>query len=368
MKRLLCIVGSMDAGGAETFLMKIYRQMDKTKYQMDFCVAKEKKGFYDDEIKSLGGRIYHITPKSKSIIKNFKDILNLVKEQQYKYVMRISQHSLSALELLSAKIGGAKNLIFRSSNSNTGGSRLNQMLHFAFRFLTILIPNIKIAPSTEAAIFMFGKRSVRKNKVLILHNAIPFEKYKFDINKRNDKRKELSLEGKYVIGHVGRLTKQKNHEFLLDVFKIVKEKNKNAILICIGKGELEESLLLQAKKLEIDKDVLFLGVRADVPELMMAMDVFVFPSLYEGLPNTVIEAQATGLKCVISDKITEEVKLTPDTTFLGIEEKDKEQWSKEILNNINIKREDRYKYFKTSGYLIEDVEKIFVEEVFKDRK
>ena len=368
MKRLLCIVGSMDAGGAETFLMKIYRQMDKTKYQMDFCVAKEKKGFYDDEIKSLGGKIYHIAPKSESLIKNLKDIFNIVKEQKYEYVMRISQHSLSALELLAAKIGGAKNLIFRSSNSNTGGNKLNQMLHFIFRFLPILVANIKIAPSTEAATFMFGKRSVRKNKVLILHNAIPFEKYKFDIDKRNNKRKELSLEGKYVVGHVGRLTKQKNHEFLLDVFKIVKEKNKNAILICIGKGELKEKLLLKAKEMDIDEDVIFLGVRSDVPELMMAMDVFAFPSFYEGLPNTVVEAQATGLKCVISGKITDEVKLTPDVISLGIEEKDKEEWSKEILNNADIKREDRYKYFKNSGYLIEDVEKIFTEEVFKDRK
>ncbi len=119
MKRMLCIVGGMNAGGAETFLMKVYRALDKTQYQMDFAVAVKEKGFYDDEILSMGGKIFHIIPKTKGFLKNFFDIKRIVKENGYKSVLRTSQHSLSALELLAARLGGAKITIFRSSNSDT---------------------------------------------------------------------------------------------------------------------------------------------------------------------------------------------------------------------------------------------------------
>lgn len=365
MKRLLCIVGNMDAGGAETFLMKIYRNMDRTKYQMDFCVAKEEKGFYEDEIQGLGGRIYRITPKSKGIIKNFSDIKKLVKENEYKYVLRISQHSLSALELFAAKLGGAKKVIFRSSNTNTGGSKINQLLHYMFRFLPIIISNVKIAPSTEAAIFMFGKNAVKKKKVIILHNAIPFEKYKFSKEIREQKRKKLGLQENLVIGHVGRLTKQKNHEYLLRIFKKVKEEKKNVVLLLIGKGELENELKNTVKELKIENDVKFLGVRDDVPELMMAMDVFVFPSLYEGLPNTVVEAQATDLKCVISDKITRETNITGKVEFLSIKEEDINAWKNMVLDCTNkYERKNNYNILKENKYVIEDVVQIFVESIY----
>lgn len=365
MKRLLCIVGSMDAGGAETFLMKIYRGIDKSKYQFDFCVAKEEKGFYDEEIINMGGKIFHITPKSKGFIKNFIDIMKIVNREKYKYVMRISQHSLSSLELLAARMGGAKKIIFRSSNSNTGGNKLNQILHRLFKFLAIIIPNIKIAPSTEAAMFMFGKKAVRNDKVLILHNGIPFEDYEFSEEKRQSKRKELLLEGKYVIGHVGRFSFQKNHVFLLKVFKKIKQIKKDAVLICIGKGELENNIKQLTKELKLENSIKFLGVRSDVPEIMMAMDIFAFPSHYEGLPNTVIEAQATGLKCVISNKISKEAKITPNVSFLNIEEENIDSWVEEILDN-NKHRDDKYKYFKEKMYLLEDVIKVFENEILSE--
>ena len=354
-------------GGAETFLMKIYRNIDRSKYQMDFCVAAKEKCFYDDEIISMGGKIFHITPKSKGIIKNFKSIKDIVKNEKYEYVMRVSQHSLSALELLAAKLGGAKKLIFRSSNSNTGGNTINQMLHYVFRFISIKVPNVKIAPSTEAAIFMFGKRSVKKNKVIILHNAIPFEKYKFDENVRIEQRKELGIEDKFVIGHVGRLTKQKNHKFLLKIFKKVKEQEKNAILLLIGKGELKEEIEEIINNYGLKDSVKLLGVKDNVNELMMAMDVYAFPSLYEGLPNTVVEAQATDLKCVISNKITKEVNITENVKFLNIEDKDIDEWVKEILkvkDITNNKRINQYKNFEKKKYTIDNMVDTFIKNVY----
>mgnify|MGYP001624405131 CR=1 FL=1 len=167
-KRILCIVGSMNAGGAETFLMKIYRNLDRTKYQMDFCVSIDSPGVYDEEIYSLGGKIVHTSPKSKGFIKSFNSIKNIVKTNKYKYVMRVSQHSLSGLELLAAKLGGARVTIFRSSNTQTGGGKLNRILHSICLPLTMLVPEIKIAPSTEAAEFMFGKNCVKKGRANIV--------------------------------------------------------------------------------------------------------------------------------------------------------------------------------------------------------
>lgn len=337
MKRLLCIVGSMDAGGAETFLMKIYRNFNREKYQMDFCVAKQEKNFYEDEILSLGGKIHRITPKSKGLIQNFIDIKRIVKKNQYKYVLRISQHSLSALELLAAKFGGAKVLVFRSSNTNSGGGKLNLILHYIFRPISNLIVNVKIAPSTEAARYMFGNRIVKRGKFNLIKNGLDVKKFKYSEEARNAIRKELNAEDKFIIGHVGRFTKQKNHKFLLDIFKIFLSQNSNSILLLIGKGELEEEIRNYANKLEIGDNVIFYGVSDKVNKFYSAMDTFVFPSLFEGMPNTIIEAQTSGLECLVSNAITKECNITGKVKFKSLEDS-AEDWSNEIKNN----NEDRH--------------------------
>ena len=322
MKRLLCIVGSMDAGGAETYLMKIYRKLDREKYQMDFCVANTNKGFYEDEITSLGGKIYRITNKSKNMIKNFTDIKKIVKQNSYKYVLRISQHSLSALELLAARLGGARILAFRSSNTHSGGGKFNMIIHYLFRPFANMISNLKIAPSTEAAKFMFGTNIVKRNKFVLLPNGLDLEKFKFSEENRAKIRSELNLKDEFVIGHVGRLTEQKNHKFLLEVFKRYLEYNNNSILLLVGKGELEKQIREYAKELEIIDKIIFYGVSDKVNEIYSAMDIYVFPSLFEGMPNTVIEAQANGLNCIISDTITKEVNMSNRSIQLSLNNMD----------------------------------------------
>ncbi len=311
MKRLLCIVGSMNAGGAETFLMKIYRQLDKTKFQMDFAVAIQEEGFYDKEILEMGGKIYHITPKSQGFMKNFNSIKSIVKDNKYGYVLRTSQHSLSALELLAAKMGGAKVRVYRSSNSNTvSGSRKQMLLHKLCKFMPRTFANVRIAPSTEAAEFMFGKGCIQIGSASLLHNAVDTAIYKYDERVRNAVRKELGLEDAFVVGHVGRFNQQKNHMFLLDVFNSILKDKPNSMLVLVGVGELVEDVELKIEEFGIINNVLFLGLRNDVPRILNAFDVFVFPSLYEGMPNTVIEAQATGLPCLISQNITNEANIT----------------------------------------------------------
>ena len=363
MKRLLCIVGKMDSGGAETFLMKIYRNIDRQKYRMDFCVSSPDKGFYDDEIISMGGKIIHTVPKSSNPFKSFLCIKEIVKSNKYNYVMRVSQHSLSALELFAAKLGGAKKLIFRSSNSGTGGGKVNVMMHKLFKFLPIFIPNVKIAPSTEAAEFMFGKNSVKKGKVTLLHNAICVEDFLFSDENRKKHRNELNLEGKFVIGHIGRFSAQKNHSFLLDIFSKIHKLDNTAHLVLVGKGELEEKIKEKAKSLGISDCITFTGVRNDVNSLLSAFDVNVFPSFFEGMPNTIIEAQASGLHCIISDTITKEANITGLVDYISLNDS-ADTWASSVLKYKNYERKNMKDVFIKNGYDIKSTVNKFIELVF----
>ncbi len=367
MKRLLCIVGGMNVGGAETFLMKVYRNLDKTQYQMDFAVSIEGDGTYDDEIKALGGKIYHITPKSKGVIKNFCDIKKLVKKEQYKYVLRTSQHSLSAMELLAAKFGGAKVRVYRSSNSNTASVNKKQLwIHRLCSFMPKWFANVRIAPSTEAAEFMFGKNCITKGKATILNNGIDLDVYKYSENDRKQIRKDFHLENKLIIGHIGRFNHQKNHKFLLEIFNEIKKHRENAVMMLVGKGELEEEIRKEIEKMKISEYVIFTGVRSDIPQILSSMDVMVFPSLYEGLPNVIVEAQASGLPCILSDRITKEVNITESVRYLSISEP-LEKWAIEAIEKGENDRVDVTHMLFEKGYDIQSVSKKFVTIIFSNK-
>lgn len=368
MKRLLCIVGSMNAGGAETFLMKLYRKIDKTEFQMDFAVATVDKGFYDDEILSMGGRIYHIRPKSSGMIRNFLEIKKLVKREKYAYVMRTSQHSLSALELLAARLGGAKTTVFRSSNSNTTSGRSKALLlHRFFGFLPRWNANIKIAPSTEAAEFMFGKNCIKKGRAILIHNAIDLSIFRYDKNARMRIKTDFMIPaGTSIVGHIGRFNRQKNHLFLLDIFNEIHKQNHNTVLMLVGKGELEEEIKEKIKALNLEKSVVLTGVRSDIPTLLSAMDVLVFPSFYEGMPNTVIEAQATGLPCLISDTITKEANVTGLVHYMPLN--DPVAWAETALSMISETRAQTKEIMVEKGYDIDSVSKEFVRLVFGEKE
>lgn len=341
MKRLLCIVGSMNAGGAETFLMKVYRQLDKSKYQMDFAVAVEEEGFYDKEILDMGGKIHHITPKSMGVLKNFNSIKKLVRDEKYEYVLRTSQHSLSALELLAAKYGGAKVRVFRSSNSNTtSGSRKAMMLHKICGFMPKYFANVRIAPSTEAAEFMFGKGCIQSGRARLIHNGVDTAVFCYNSKARDRVREEFGIKKEeFVIGHVGRFNQQKNHQYLIEVFFNILKRNSYSKLILVGMGELEDKIRKQVHELGIEKNVIFAGVRKDIPDILSACDTFVFPSFYEGMPNTVIEAQAVGLPCIISDRITREADITGLVNYLKLDDID--EWTDMTL---------RFKDFEVDRY------------------
>ena len=264
MKRIICFVSSMDAGGAETFLMKIYRAMDKTHYQFDFIVNVKEKCFYDDEISNLGGYIFYSPMKSQNLFGNLWQNYKIVRRGNYYAALRMTSHSLGTIDLLMARLAGVKKLVLRSTNAGSTGENFSYMFHKVFSFLPRYIPTVKIAPSELAAEYLWGNGCVKNGEVKILHNGIPLDAYKFSKQIRQDKRKELGIEGKFVIGHIGRFNSQKNHKFLIEVFAKVYATNKEARLLLIGKGELENQIRRQVSLLGIRDAVIFAGVRGKI--------------------------------------------------------------------------------------------------------
>lgn len=366
MKRLLCILSCMNAGGAETFLMKIYRQLDRTKYQMDFCINVSEKCFYEDEIVLLGGKVFRIPAKSASL-KNFKkQLYNIVKLNSYRYVLRITSNAAGFMDLKIAHKAGAKICAVRSSNSSDGGSLKSKIAHRLGSILYGKYINVKIAPSDLAAKYTFGKKAYESGSVNILHNAIDINAYGYDEKGRTAIRTEFKIpDGTRVIGHVGRFMAQKNHGFLLDVFATYIKLKPDSVLMLVGGGGLESQIKKKAADLGILDKIIFTGVRSDVPALLSAMDVFVFPSLYEGMPNTVIEAQATGLPCIISDTITKEADITGLVKYLPLD-CSVEKWASAVFEEMKNERKDTHDDFVEAGYDISKVAKEFVSLMFKE--
>ena len=367
-KRLLCLVSCMNTGGAETFLMKLYRKIDRTKYQMDFGVFTEEEGFYDEEIKLLGGKVHHLVPKTKNFSLYKKGLYDLVKKEQYKYVLRITSNAAGFYDLKIAKEAGARVCIARSSNSSDGDSFKVKLINDISRFLFVKYVDVKIAPSDLAAEYTFGKKAIAKGEVYYLNNGLDLDVYRFSEEKRKRIEEEFGLQGKFVVGHVGRFSKQKNHEFLIDIFYELKKKKNNAVLLLVGNGELKQNIEDKAKALGIADSLIFAGIRSDIPDLLSAMDVFVFPSFYEGMPNTVIEAQATGLPCVIADTITEEAGVTDCVHFKSLSDT-AEEWAHTALSllvDCKVERSCYKKQMQNAGYDIENSVKQFISLIFKN--
>ena len=366
MQRLLCFLSGMNAGGAETFLMKMYRNIDRDKYQFDFCINVKEKCFYEDEILSLGGRIYRIPSKSDNLKEFKRQLTDIIIAGKYQHVLRITSSAMGFMDLKIARKAGAKICCARSSNASDGGGFKAWIVHRLGRFLYNRYVNVKIAPSDLAARYTFGKTEYLSGKVAILHNAVDLDIFCFNEDCRRSVRKELGISDSVkVIGHVGRFAEQKNHMFLADVFHSIHNKDSNTLLLLVGDGSLKPAFEEKINKLGLSESVVFAGVRSDVPALLSAMDVFVFPSLYEGMPNTVIEAQATGLPCVIADTITREANITGLVTYLPLNNAN--QWAENVLAAMFNERIDTKKSFIANKYDVQSVAGEFVNYIFDEK-
>lgn len=365
MKRLLCIINEMTAGGAETFLMKLYRQFDLSKYQMDFCVHAQNRGFYDDEIEAMGGKIYRIPSKSENLWRFRHELTYLIRTQGYQYVIRITSSGLGMMDLMIAKRAGAKVCVARSSNSSDGGGWKAWMAHRVGRLLYERYVDVKLAPSDLSAIYTFGEDAYQRNEIYILHNALDLEMFCFDEVARTALRDEWGIAPHTtLVGHIGRFSRQKNHVFLLEVFAEIHQQNKDSILILVGAGEFEETIKKKVCAMGLNECVRFIGVRSDIPKILSAMDVFVFPSLYEGMPNVVIEAQACSLPCVIADTITQEADITGLVRYLPLN--NARRWADVALLSARAPRVSVKDAFMKNGYEIKKNYSKFARWVFGD--
>jgi glycosyltransferase involved in cell wall biosynthesis len=365
MKKAIYIVTAMNAGGAETVFMKFYRKLDRAKYQLDFCVSSDAKGFYDDEIESLGGHVVHTIKKSRNPFKSYRRLKDIAREGGYCCAVRSTQHSLSAIDLLAMKKGGVPRAVFRSSNTGTtDGDVLNRALHRAFRSLATWIPDLCIAPSTEAGLYMFGARHAKSEEFQILHNAVDLGEFSFSEECRAGVREEFGISSDApVVGHVGRFNQQKNHGFLLEVFAGLLKERPDAMLLLFGDGERRGDVVMRAKSLGIEDSVIFAGVRPDVNRCYSAMDALLFPSLYEGLPSAVIEAQANGLPCLISDTITPEVVIGGNVRFKSLENPP-EDWTIDLDSLLGQRVPDPAPALRSAGYDINEEVHNFIRIVF----
>lgn len=315
--RVLQIMGIVESGGVEAVIMNYYRHIDKSKVQFDFVMHKGGNPNYIAEVKSMGAKVYEVTPYTQNIIKFTYEIYKIIKEGNYK-IVHSNMNSLSGFPLMAAYFAGAKVRILHNHTTDTKEEGFRTTVKRMLRPFAKMFANQNWACSKLAGEWMYGKEAVKDGNVTIINNAIDLDKFAFNQEKRDELRKALDLEDKFVIGHVGRFMKQKNHEFLIDVFaEVVKQKGK-AVLLLIGDGPLMKFIREKVSELHLTDKVIFLGVRSDVADLYNVMDVFVLPSYYEGLPVVGVECQANGLTFLCSSNVTKEVVFSDAIKLLDL--------------------------------------------------
>lgn len=338
----------MNRGGLETMLMNYYRQMNHSKIQFDFIVHRKNKGHYDDEILKLGGRIIRMPQIRPGNYKNyFKKLDEFFKTNREYKVVHSHINENSSFVLSAAKKYGIPCRIAHSHLSDLGFDFKLPFRLYA-RYSMKNHPNKYFACSKNAGQWLFGEKPLKANELIVLNNAVNVKEFKYKAEIRSRIRNELEIGNELVIGHIGRYNKQKNHEFLIEIFKAVVEKKPDSILLLTGEGDLRIQIERKVSQLGLNSNVKFLGVRSDVSDIMQAMDIFLFPSLFEGLPVVLVEAQAAGLRCIVSDTITKESDVTGRVEFISLGDAP-EIWANLILTS-SYEHADTAELMSSKGY------------------
>lgn len=339
MKRVLQIGMTDNLGGIENYLINYYRHIDKSKIQFDFINIYPNDLCFQDELINGGSKVYKVSSYYRHPIKYIKELKKIIIDNNYEIIHCNMNSAVMLYPLIAAKMSGAKVRIAHSHNASSDKGLIKSLLHNINRHFIPLFANKFFACSDKAGKWFYSKKILNSNNYYVIKNAVDTEKFKFNKKVREEKREELKIEkDTLVIGHVGRFNKQKNHTFLIDIFNELHKVNNNSKLILVGIGPLYDSIKEKIIKLKIENSVLMLGQRNDVNELMQAMDVFVLPSLYEGLPLVGVEAQSAGLSCIFSDSITREIDLLEFNSFIEL---NSNNWVRELnLKRVNIKRNE----------------------------
>ena len=362
--KILYVIAGLNRGGAETFVMNVYRNMDRDKYNVYFLVYGDNKYDYEDEIKKLGGTIIRAKRTSEVGLKKFiKDLIILFKKEKFDVVHAHSLFNCGPVMLAAYKAG----IKVRISHCHTTRLLKDKITlkdkvfyslskHWINKYSTHLF-----ACEKAAGEFLFNKNK----EFFVVKNGIEIEKFKFDDKIRDEIRMKHNIKSDtFVIGNVGRLVSIKNQKFLIDVFEKIHKENNNTKLVILGEGELKEELINYSEKLFLNKDdVLFLGNLDNVNEYYNAFDVFVLPSLFEGLPYTLIEAQCNGLPIIVSEAVDQRSNISGNIIFCDLNDSI-DNWANTILNEIG-KRYNSVDSIINNGYSIADTVK-FIENIYDD--
>lgn len=352
--RIAHIIGKWVGGGVEAVVMNYYRHIDHAKIQFDFICDSDSTNIPYDEIEKLGGKVILVSPY-QHIISYLKELKMILKEGKYK-IVHSHINALSVFPLYAAKKVGVPIRIAHSHSTTNKKEWKKNLLKQMLRPFSKKYATDYICCSELAGRWLFGDKAYDNGEVYLLNNAIDLDKFAYDENVRKAKRKELKIsDDTLVIGHIGRFVAQKNHTFLIDIFNELHKQNKNSLLLLAGQGPLIDEIKNKVNDLNLTESVKFLGQRNDVNELYQAFDVFLLPSLYEGLPVVGVEAQAAGCLSILSDDMTKETKVLNSTKFISLNE-NASFWANKILssnkkfvrknsinemtnNNFNIKNE-----------------------------
>ncbi len=350
--RIAQIIGKWLGGGVEAVVMNYYRHIDHSKVQFDFICDDDSTNIPYDEIEKLGGKVILIPPYQK-VFKYQKELRRVLRDGKYK-IVHSHINTLSVFPLYAAKKVGVPVRIAHSHSTTNKKEWKKNLLKQVLRPFSKKYATNYMCCSELAGRWLFGDKAYDEGKVYLLNNAIDLDKFKYDKKIRDKKRKELGIkEDTIVIGHIGRFVAQKNHTFLIDIFNQFHKKEKNSILLLAGQGPLQEEIKNKVRELGLDDSVGFLGQRNDANELYQAFDVFLLPSLYEGLPVVGVEAQASGLLCFFSDDMTKETKVLDSTVFMSLSNTS-EEWTGEILTNLkDYKRINTKNEVSDNGFDIE---------------
>lgn len=349
MKRVFQVANCLNLAGTEMVIMNWYRHIDRTKLQFDFSVNQSYSTPLVTEIKNMGGHIFIISPAT-GINNRFKRIIclyKLLKNQGPYDVFHTHSHFNAGFDCLAAFLAGVPKR-FTISHMADGSEKLTYrhlLLRPFYRLLIALFSTNRLAVSQDAGHTLYGKHLSFR----MIHNGIDLTKFAYNPSVRVKKRRELNLDNKLIIGHVGRFMEQKNHMFLIDIFCEIYKQNPTAHLILLGTGELEEKIREKVKRLGIAHAVTFMGSQRNVADFYQAFDAFLFPSLYEGLGIVAIEAQASGLPCFMSDVIPKEAFVC-NAVALSLNQFPS-VWANTVLNTCaNFVRKDESGMLRQAGF------------------
>ena len=331
------IMGKWVGGGVEAVIMNYYRHIDKTKVQFDFICDSDSTNIPYEEIESLGGRVI-LCPPYQKLFKYIKFLTKLFKENKYT-IIHSNINVLSVFPLYAAKKAHVPVRIAHSHSTSNKKEWKKNIVKNILRPFSKRYATDYFACSELAGRYMFGNKTFNEGKVTVINNAVDLNNFKFNKKYRKDLRKEFNIkDDAFVIGHIGRFVKQKNHDYLIDIFNEVHKSNKNTILLLIGQGPLNEEIKNKVDSLGLTDSVIFAGQRTDVNKLYSAMDMFLFPSLYEGLGMVLIEAQTNGLGCVVASTVPDLARISNKFYSLDLSE-DVSVWSKNVFKCLESDRE-----------------------------